>query len=151
MKTGAFKPLPGQRHAQAFPGTVVDLSEARRILTPDEARRRPAGTIIGAPQPTLAHGELREVCIRPKETTIGLGRWGTFKLWPVQFVGQARVWPKPDGGVDLQGVGQLRRQRPPRRWRVAWYLVGAPIYHVRRIWLQIRGRFMVQGAIVTKG
>lgn len=148
MKRGAFKPLPGVDPPQPFLGTIVDLSapprDERRIILPGE----PASSLDLYQR--SAQAELRKVSIRPKETTLALGPRGVIKLWPVAFVGQARVWTKPDGTMDLQGVGQLRRVRAPLSIRIGWYLIGAPIWHVRAWWLALRGKLTIQGAIVTK-
>ena len=159
MKRGAFKSLPGQEPPQPFLGSVIDLSpptppERRRIVTPEEAAARPVALTVGAPGGDLfqrsAQAELRQICIRPKETTLRFGRFGIVKLWKIQFVGEARVWTKPDGSIDVQGVGSLQRMRSTGWTRICWYLVGAPIFNTRLLWLWLRGRLVTQGAVVTE-
>ena len=159
MKNGAFKSLPGQQ-AQKFPGRVIDLSQgipADAIGNLELSRQGERRIILpGEPAPSLdiyrrnAQAEMHRVCIRPKETTIRLGPLGVFKLWPMQFVGEGRVWRKTDGSIDLQGLGQLTRVRAPLSTRIGWYLIGAPIFNTQMLWTWLRGRLVTEGAIITK-
>jgi hypothetical protein len=151
MKTGAFKPLASPPR-QSFGGQVVDLSEprpeARRILTPAEfaAGKRPEIPQVADPR----GGEMHRVCIRPKEQTIpAIGPWGPWKLWPVQFQGDARIFRKPEGGIELQGMGRMLRQRAPLGVLCGWYLLGAPLFHVRLAWGFLRGRIRHEGGLLV--
>lgn len=166
MRSGAFKKLPGADQSHGFHGTIVDLSGRtgavntipadaigtmersqmgdRRIILPGEAE--PSLDIYE----TAAQAQVHKVCIRPKETTLALGRLGVVKLWPVQFVGQGRIWRKPDGSMDLKSIGTMQRQRAPWSIRIGWYLIGAPIWHLRAVYLQAKVRLWNTGAIVTK-
>ena len=160
MRRGAFKPL--EQPAQSFPGRVVDLDLPQNI--PADAigqvalHRQGERRIIlpGEPSPSLdifrqgAQAEIHRVCIRPKETEIRLGPLGVHKLWKVQFVGEGRVWRKPDGSIDLKGIGNMIRVPAPWPTRIGWYLIGAPIFNTRMLWTWLRGRLVTEGAIVTK-
>lgn len=166
MNRGAFKRLPGEGAAQRFGGLIHDLDAGaaqasapaadgeRRIITPAEYRQPRTLTIDAKIDPEerdllrrAAGSELRYVTIRPKETTIALGPLGTVKLWKVQFLGQARVWTKPDGSHDIQGVGRHLRQYAPLPTQIGWYLLGAPIWYLRAGYLWLQGRLRVEGAI----
>ena len=157
-RRGAFKPLQGQQ-AQGFPGRVVDLSGRRSSVeapdgqAPEGARRILLPGETAAPADLYqrhAQAQIHKVCIRPKETTIRMGPLGTVKLWKVQFVGEGRVWRRPDGSMDLQGIGNMVRVRAPWPTRIGWYLIGAPIFNTQMLWTWLRGRLVTEGAIITK-
>jgi hypothetical protein len=169
MNRGAFKRLPGEGAAQRFGGTIHDLDagakkmavpaprveqDDRRIITPAEYGQPRKLTIDAKIDPEerdllrrAAGSELKYVTIRPKETAIALGPLGVVKLWKVQFLGQARVWTKPDGSHDIQGVGRMQRQYAPLSVQIGWYLLGAPIWYLRAGYLALKGRLRVEGAI----